>query len=216
MVNRKEIFIENKLYEVVKLSEYIKNPDIYLQGHVALDVDQDMIYPVVPQNSQQPGIIVKKDAPFMFAKKPETNQEQYSKDAIINYGDAKTYKEFAETHKVVRKLEKDVLTTPDNIFAPAIDLEDSAAMIALKEAVCAKHIDLDAYESRFGSNYNNDKRIFNKNNISLTMLKRMCNALDIKASLTLEDQTLPYGEDVPNPIGKSITIELTSGLVDDE
>ena len=216
MVNRKEIFIENKLYEVVSLTDYVKNPDIYLQGHVAVDVGRDMIYPVIPQNSQQPGVVIKKDAPFMFVVQPEQNQDQYQKEAIINYGDAKTYKEFAETHKVVRKLEKDVLTTPDNIFAPQVDPEDSPAMTALKEAVCSKHIDLDAYESRFGSNYNNDKRIFNKNNISLTMLKRMCNALDIKASLTLEDQTLPYGEDVPNPMGKSITIELTSGLVEDE
>ena len=83
-------------------------------------------------------------------------------------------------------------------------------MKALKEAVTDKHIDLDKYEPRFGSNYNNDKRIFNKPNISLAMLVRMCNALDIKATLTLEDQQMPDGAETPNPIGRTISVELTS------
>ena len=47
------------------------------------------------------------------------------------------------------------------------------------------------------------------NDISLKMLVRMCNALDIKATLTLEDQDSDLGE-IPNPIGDSISVELTS------
>ena len=38
------------------------------------------------------------------------------------------------------------------------------------------------------------------------MLVRMCNALDIKATLTLEDKN----RDVPNPINKSISVEITT------
>ena len=42
------------------------------------------------------------------------------------------------------------------------------------------------------------------------MIVRIANALDIKASLTLEDQTTDSGDTVPNPMGNSITVELTS------
>ena len=84
--------------------------------------------------------------------------------------------------------------------------EDSNEMKGMKEAVIAKHIDLDKYEHRFGSNYNNDKRLFNKHTISLPMIKRLCNALDMKATLVIEDAN----SDVPNPIGKKITIDVIS------
>ena len=113
---------------------------------------------------------------------------------------------------MVKELERDILTSPDNIYVPPEDKNDSPAMKALKEAVIDKKIDLDKYEPRFGSNYNNDKRIFNKQNISLPMLVRMCNALDIKATLTLEDQN----SDVPNPMNTSISVEVTSANNDVE
>ena len=106
----------------------------------------------------------------------------------------------------MKELEKNILTSSDNIFIPAEDPNDSPAMKALKEAVTNKKIDLNKYEPRFGANFNNDKRIFSKENISLPMLVRMCNALDIKATLTLEDKN----RDVPNPINKSISVEITT------
>ena len=40
----------------------------------------------------------------------------------------------------------------------------------------------------------------------------MCNALDIKATLTLEDQN----SDVPNPMNTSISVEVTSANNDVE
>ena len=43
------------------------------------------------------------------------------------------------------------------------------------------------------------------------MLVRMCNALDIKATLTLEDQLNDNGE-VPNPMDNVISVELTSKI----
>ena len=94
----------------------------------------------------------------------------------------------------------------DTDFDGINDDEDSNEMKGMKEAVIAKHIDLDKYEHRFGSNYNNDKRLFNKHTISLPMIKRLCNALDMKATLVIEDAN----SDVPNPIGKKITIDVIS------
>ena len=77
-------------------------------------------------------------------------------------------------------------------------------MVALKTAVNNKHIDLDKYEHRFGENYANDKRLFNKNNISLGKMKTIANALDMDITLTIKD--VP---DAPNPIGEVIEVKLT-------
>jgi len=50
--------------------------------------------------------------------------------------------------------------------------------------------------------------------ISHLKLRSICNALDIKATITIEDA----GPDVPNPIGRTIVAELTGGgaTVDEE
>ena len=210
MVNKKEIMINGKLYEVTTLDDYTKNPDAYLNGYTAIDINQKKIYPVVPTTSPNPGIMFRSTSPFCYIREPDKDDHQYDRENIIDFTNVKSYKEFIEKQNMVRDLEKDILTTPDNVYVPPEDPNDTPAMRALKEAVVEKHIDLDKYEPRFGSNYNNDKRIFNKPNISLQMLVRMCNALDIKAYLTLEDQTTSDGSEIPNPIGKSITVELTT------
>lgn len=211
MVDKREILINGRLYEVADIEHYVKHQDAYLNGYTAVDIGQDMIYPVIPSTSTDAGIVIRRNAPFNYVRRPdENNAVQYNRSNMIDYRDAANYKEFAEKQNMVRELEKDILTSPDNIYVPPEDPDDSPAMKALKQAVIAKHIDLDKYEPRFGSNYNNDKRIFNKPNISLPMIVRIANALDIKASLTLEDQTTDSGDTVPNPMGNSITVELTS------
>ena len=43
------------------------------------------------------------------------------------------------------------------------------------------------------------------------MTKRLCEALDIKATLILEDKS----PDVPNPIGRTIKVDLTGGIPGD-
>lgn len=206
MVSKKEILINGRLYEVVPLSDYIGNEDSYLSGYTAVEDGMGHVYPIVPPTSQEPGLRYRKRTPVYFAQIPEGKEADYSADKVIDYSKADSFKEFIETQDMVKELEKDILTTPNNVFTPVEDENDSPAMKALKEAVIAKKIDLDKYEPRFGANYNNDKRIFSKQNISLPMIVRMCNALDIKATLTLEDKN----SDVPNPINKVISVEVTS------
>ena len=80
-------------------------------------------------------------------------------------------------------------------------------MVGLKKAVIAKEIDIDKYQGRFGSNYSNDKRLFNDGSITMSKLKTMMKALDMKGTLIIED----LNEDVPNPIGSKIVIDLLGG-----
>lgn len=212
MVDKQEIMIDGKLMEVAPIDKYIKNPNAYLGGYTAIDAGLPYIYPVISINSTKPGVVIRKNAPFVYVRKPQEEEaEQYKRDNMIDYSKARNYREFLEAQNMVRELEKDILTSPDSIYTPPEDPEDSAAMTAMKQAVTEKHIDLDKYEPRFGANYNNDKRTFNKNTISLAKIIRICNALDIKATLTLEDQMDEDGNMPPNPIGRAISVELTSG-----
>lgn len=196
------------LFDVVPIDEYVNNPGSYLPKSTAIDFGQDLILPVINEADRGPGIIIKNnDSPFAYVKTPTGyDYSKYQRDNMIDFTSSQDMSSFMEKQSLLYKLEKDILSNPDNIFTPAPDTDDAPAMKILKEAVIDKHIDLDKYEPRFGSNYANDKRLFNKQNISLPMLVRVCNALDIKATLTLEDQS----EEVANPIGRSISIEITS------
>lgn len=202
--------IKNKMYDVVpSLELYQDNEDAYLKNYTAIvSEDGKYVLPVKRVYDDTIGIKVGDLMSREYLPQTEEDKQIYSIDNAINLSDSKDITELIEKQTAIRDIEQEILTDPDgNIFVPKITQEDSAAIKALKEAVIAKHIDLDKYETRFGSNYNNDKRLLSKKKISLPMLERMCTALDIKATLTLEDQS----EDVPNPIGKVITVELTNG-----
>lgn len=202
-----------KMYDVVPLEEYQQNEGAYLKNYTAI-LSNNGRYALPIIRGQQGDSIGIKIGDLMsreYLPSTEEDKELYSVDHAINLADSKSITELIENQTAIREIEQEILTNPDgNIFTPKITTEDSSAMRALKEAVIAKHINIDNYEYRFGSNYNNDKRLLSKPKISLQMLERVCNALDIKATLTLEDSS----DDIPNPIGRVISVELTNG--DDE
>lgn len=208
----KKIRIGNKIYDVTTLEEYTKNKDAYIPQYTAIeDPDTNLVLPLKNRYETGPGITV--GTGIAYVEEPESeNRDEYDYNKIIDFGNTKSIHDMMEKQRVVRSLERDILTSPDNIFMPKIFDDDSPEMKALKSAVLDKHIDLDKYEPRFGSNYNNDKRLFNKNTISLPMLKRVCDALDIEATLILTDKT----GDVPNPMGSTIEVKLTGGISEDE
>lgn len=205
--------IGEKMYDVVPdLESYQDNEEAYLRNFTAIEsMDGRYALPVIRVYDGHPGIKVGGLMSREYLPETDEDKEKYSMDNAINLSDSKNITELLEKQTAIREIEQEILTNPDgNIFTPKITNEDTAAIAALKEAVIAKHINLDNYEMRFGSNYNNDKRLLTKKKISLSMLERICNALDIKATLTLEDKE----PDVPNPIGRVISVELTDG--DDE
>ena len=108
-------------------------------------------------------------------------------------------------------MESTILTSADNITTPIDHPDDSPEMMALKEAIRSKHIDINKYEQRFGPNFNNDRRLLDKNTITLAKLKTMANALDMDISLTIKDKP----GNIPNPIGKVITVSVTDEFSDE-
>lgn len=211
MVTMKKMPVNGKMYDVIPLEEYVKNKDLYLSSNTLIEstsTDVSILYPIINQYERSYGIKVSAGSAFSYISEPDSEQAKvYDPTQVIDVSQAKTIGELMATQDAIRDIEREILTSPDNITKPEVSKDDEPAMKALKEAVLLKSIDIHKYEGRFGSNFNNDIRNLYKNRISLQMLERMCSNLDIKATLTLSDAS----SSVPNPMGEEITIELTHG-----
>lgn len=206
--------IAGRLVDLVDIEDYVKNPDAYVQSRTAIEIQEAGIaLPVINRFDQSVGINIQPGMAFARINKPDEDQiEMYRMNEVIDFSDVGTITELMEKQEAVRDIEYDMLTTVDNEFQPKIGEECTPAMKALKTAVLEKHIDIHKYQDRFGSNFNNDIRQFNKDKISLDMLERMCRCLDIEATLTLRDPS----DDIANPIGRVITVNLIESEGDDE
>ena len=193
----------NKSYDVVTWDQLKQNPELYEYIDTAV-VDGDYVYPMRSKTDTRPGIYDK--GIFYYKNDPISDDEKelYSAKRIINFEDQTTLEGVIRQQNAMRDQERMVLTTPDNIYIPQKLDSDSQAMKGLKEAVLRKHIDLDKYESRFGHNYANDKRILTSDTITLSKLITMANALDMSLTLSIGDRA----PDVPNPINGEIVVDL--------
>lgn len=200
--------IAGKIVDVINFDEFSDHPNMYQPGYTAIDGGNGLIYPLRTKTDSRPGAYISSGGLICRYKEPaEEERSNYSADNITDFSKPKDIADLINKQQSLKSQERTILTTADNIFNPQVKDSDYPEMVALKNAVNMKHIDLDSYEHRFGKNYNNDRRLFEKPNISLLKLTSVCNALDIKATLTLEDAN----SDVPNPMGKSVSVELTSG-----
>ena len=202
--------INNDMYSIVDCEEYFKNPELYAQFY-AIKMPDGNLYPIrqiKTDSGQYPTVGAYCTPEAVYFRKPATEEElkTYSFDSggVIDFGAVDNMREYIMTKKRLANAERAILTNIDNIYVPETTPDDTPEMIALKQAIADKHIDLDKYEQRFGPNYNNDKRLLKKNNITFRKLRSVCKALDMKATIIFEDAN----PDVPNPIGRAITAEL--------
>lgn len=209
MINKRGI-INGRLTDVITPDQYYQNTSLYQPLFNGIEVD-GLIYPIKSKNDNSVGVYI--DGPFGFLTDPSEDQiDLYKSDLhVVDFGSASSTQEFIEKNNEYRDKEREILTTPDNIFVPQIKEEDMPEMRALKEAVISKNIDIDKYAHKF-DRFNNDKRLFNENTISMKKLKTTCDALDIKATLILEDKS----SNVPNPMNNKIEVVITRGDHDDK
>jgi hypothetical protein len=210
--------IGNKILDVVSPEQFYNNKPAFADSDIVIEVDRDgtrYSLPYRPQGTMldRPGVYNCGVVDIFVYPVTEEEKEKYAPE-IIDFNHVVDLKDFKEKKEKLNSLEKDMLQTTgkDNVFAPPLLETDAPEMRAIKTAIIEKNIDLDKYADRFGANYPNDKRKFKDDNITLYLIKRACECLDMKAQLILEDRS----PDVPNPIGRRIVVDLTSGFDDDE
>lgn len=207
--------INGRMYSLTDPQKYEKNKSTFKDENVAIVIG-DHILPVLQENdktSNGVNISATKAQMFNIARLPDESSSDYAQYTMsgnataTDFRDKKSIGAYMAAYGELERNEADILESPDNLFQPKPSKADTPAMYALKQATCEKRIDIDKYEHRFGANFNNDKRVFNKHDITLKMLTRLCDNLDMEAELVIRDTS----SDVPNPIGRSISILLTGG-----
>ena len=212
-MNVKQTLIDGKLFNVVSYEDYSTQKDLNNNYCTAIEIqvgDRNLALPIrSPLDKNLPGVYNKG---FMddFVL-PEQDDEQYDAKNIIDLSNIDNMEELLQKQSQVRNIEREILTSIDDITVPNISSLDSPEMRVVKEAIIKKHMDINKYAERFGANFANDKRILKTNSITQKMMKRILSNIDVKATLILEDAS----PDVPNPMGEKIEIVITDNIDND-
>ena len=207
----KKAKIGRRILDVINESEFIRrsslNPDIVasLAEDTAIEKDGH-VYPVTRQYSKDvTGVTDVGNVLLYSLTEQDKEADEYKVENVIDFENVKSLQESISKQNQLMSAERTILVSPENIFTPVIKEEDTPEMKLLKQAICLKGIDLDNYKQRFGSDYNNDRRLFEQNSITFFKLKRLAEIMDMNVSLSLEDKP-----GAPNPIGEKLTIQITS------
>lgn len=198
--------IEDSIYDVISYKEYCRNRESYNQyaSSVAIKDGSGYILPIRSQTDVRPGFYPMGGIDIF---KPPVGRDcaMYSQSNVINFSEAKNLRGVIEAQERLKKAERSILISADNITCPDVYDSDSPFMKAIKTAIIRKHIDLDKYSHRFSENYPNDKRLLKKDDMTMQKGITYANCLDFDMYLIIKDKS----PDVPNPIGHPICVKLT-------
>ena len=198
------------LTDVIPMEQYLDNQDVYATSNVAMVCERDgkkYVLPARKATDLRPGYYTQGSNCVAFARLPSSDCDtNYNyDDVVIDFSKEKTIQGIMEKQNQCRNIEYANLCNPDSIFIPAIDQDDSPLMKGFKEATIAKHFDISKYKDRFGANYLNDIRQYQKNDITIKMIERICDNIDQDVYVTFKDKP----GDIPNPMGREITVKIT-------
>ena len=216
----KKASIGGKKLDVINYDSYGKYKDVVIEnGSAAVEVkvnEDSFILPVrttVGANMDKPGLYVNQNSPIHFLSFPKTEEEKElycpSKEKILDYNDIATMQKCIEEKEKLDFETNRALEASDNKTIPPIKESDTPTMRALKEAIIAKNMDIDMYKERFGENFPNDKRKLNDDNVTLFILERYCQCLDMEADIILRDAP----GNIANPMNKVVTANIFPGNV---
>lgn len=201
----KKAKIGTKLYTVIDKEEYQLNSELYNARFTAIET-HNSVYPLKGKTDTGVGIyFTPGDMACKVVKPDEQHTEIYSDKNIIDFNNAKDISDIIKKDNLVRDIENDILTTKDNIFQLNIGNNDMPVMVALKQAINSKQVDIKQYEDRFDQ-FQNDIRLLKGSNITLGKLVSTCDNFDISAELILKDK-----EGCANPMNIEIKTDLTDG-----
>lgn len=198
--------IDGKIVEIISVEEYYSNPGLYSYNNTAIDGGDGYVYPIRSKMDCRPGFYMTPTSKFIKQKSPGPEEAaSYSDENIIKFDNAESMKELISMQNELQDQERTILTSVDNIFMPPIKEDDSSEMVGMKQAIRAKQCDIDKYSHRLGNNFQNEKRLFERRSMTLSKIRTVCEALDIRCVMQLSDAA----PDVPNPMGTVINIDIT-------
>jgi len=218
-ISEKYAVVNGKSVNVYTQEQFFENKrDIDdIQDNAAVEIqkgDTTYVLPVRISNnvSDKPGLYTTLLSPISFIKEPQTDKEkkQYSPD-IVDFRDAKNIQEVIDMNEsldlqINTFLETDI--DDGKTYKPNISPNCSPEMRGLKTSLTEKHIDINKYSERFGNNWINDKRKLDSDDVSLYLLRRYAENFDLRMDIEFSDRS----PDVPNPMNKTIRINVIPGI----
>lgn len=202
--NYKKAKVNGRVTTVVTPEEALNNP-LYQDKFSSVEINNTILPVRKTYDPTIPGFYISNTGKIGKIIYPsEEDLEEYSSSNAIDFSNIQNMRELISKQEEVKRMESEVLSNSDNLFKPIPKENDAPEMKALKEAICLKNIDIDAYADRFLDNFNNDKRLLKGSSITISKMKSICDKLDMKVTLTISD-TSP---NVPNPIGQSISVDI--------
>ena len=210
MPNIRKAKIEERIVDVISFDEYYSD-NVMKEANCTGVLMNNIIYPVRNKSDSRPGIY--SDGIFATFIQPSPQELHiYSDSHIIDFSDSKSIKEVMDKQDQLKSVERAILTSPNNVTQLQVRETDEPEMVAIKQAINEKKMDMDKYRTRFGDTYNNDIRNLENSSITHKKLKKLCSILDIKATLVLEDKD----GTVPNPMNTKIVIDITADDTDED
>ena len=210
--NYKKAIVNGRVTTVVTPAEALNNK-LYQDKFSSVEIEGYTLPVKKSYDPSSPGFYISPSGKIGKIIYPnEQDREEYSSKNAVDFSNIQNMKELISKQEEVTRLESEVLSNSDNLFKPIPKENDSPEMKALKEAICSKNIDIDAYADRFLDNFNNDKRLLKGSNITISKMKSICDKLDMKVTLIISDAS----SNVPNPIGKSISVDICGYNYDEE
>lgn len=204
--------VEDNIMDVITPQQYFQSPNMYVtNAEYTAVMSNGLLYPIRTGSTRiEPGFYPSDVYGRYVDPAPQYYPQYQVEGNVIDFNNVGSLRDAIAASQDIQAIERQILTTPDNIFIPNISENDSPIMRGLKMAVISKEMDLDKYKYRMPQ-FTNDRRLFNTNDITLQKGIGFFEAFDIKATLVLEDKS----PNVANPMGKVISIELTSPLSED-
>lgn len=213
----KLVNIKGTQYGVFSEEYYQSHMDILKDDtHCAIEINRNgknLILPIQDNlnSNETPGVYSTDGNIGLIIYPSEEEESSYmpTGDDVLVFNDHTSLQSLSDAKKKLDESINKLIETTDgsSIYKPPLLESDSAEMRAMKECIIAKNIDLDKYKDRFGANYPNDKRKLKDDNITLNMISRMCENLDIRLDLVFSDAN---GE-IPNPMDKIVRANIIPG-----
>ena len=206
----RKIKIGKRILDVINEDEYLRRSNLNPEQKDAMTYDTAIekdgyVYPCNKVYSENvPGVF--DTGTVLTYSDPKDMGEEYKNSHIIDFENVESLQDSIKKQAELLQAERTILISPDNIFTPVVKEDDTPEMKLLKTAIGRKRIDLDNYKQRFGSDYNNDKRLFDQSSITFFKMKKLCEVMDMDMMLTLKDKP-----GAVNPIGEELTAQITVG-----
>ena len=128
----KKARIEDTIYDVVDYNRCAQNNEY---GSKLATEFNGMVYPLRSANDTRPGLYTTPEMNYIIPAQTPEQQQPYNSSNIIDFSNASSIRDIMTNTATLKQMERELLTSTDNIYTPKIGENDDPIMRGFKEAI---------------------------------------------------------------------------------